>query len=186
ASSTASPSPSRFAIAGSVLWIGWMALEDPGVVQALVGLSPAVLHPLVLGLAEDRERLPVALARGLRWVQLPAAAALLWALGRGPGPSVGLWSVPWLLVTIWTALVGLSRARAHGFRPIPELSIDAGLGMVAVGGAWATASCLGLRPLGFSDTIVLLTAAHFHYAGFVLPVLAGLAARRAQRRLGVL
>ena len=35
----------------------------------------------------------------------------------------------------------------------------------------------GLRPLGFPDLIVLLTAVHFHYAGFALPVLTGLVAR---------
>ena len=32
--------------------------------------------------------------------------------------------------------------------------------------------------LGFGDTIVLLTAVHFHYAGFALLLLAGLAGRR--------
>jgi hypothetical protein len=35
----------------------------------------------------------------------------------------------------------------------------------------------GLRPQDFSHTIVLLTAVHFHFAGFVLPILSGLAAR---------
>jgi hypothetical protein len=32
--------------------------------------------------------------------------------------------------------------------------------------------------MGFGDTIVLLTAVHFHFAGFVAPVLAGLTGRR--------
>jgi hypothetical protein len=34
-----------------------------------------------------------------------------------------------------------------------------------------------MRPLGFPDVIVLMTAVHFHYAGFALPLLAGLVAR---------
>ena len=38
-------------------------------------------------------------------------------------------------------------------------------------------SRLGIQPLGFGDTIVLLTAAHFHYAGFAAPILTGLAGR---------
>jgi hypothetical protein len=36
---------------------------------------------------------------------------------------------------------------------------------------------LGANPLGFGDTIVLLTAVHFHYAGFVVSILAGMAGR---------
>jgi hypothetical protein len=36
----------------------------------------------------------------------------------------------------------------------------------------------GFRPLDFDPVIVLLTAIHFHYAGFALPLVTGLAARR--------
>jgi hypothetical protein len=39
-------------------------------------------------------------------------------------------------------------------------------------------SRLGVQPIGFGDTIVLLTAVHFHFAGFAAPILAGLAGRR--------
>ena len=53
----------------------------------------------------------------------------------------------------------------------------AGLVYLAVGGVWTVIARAGLRPLGFPDLIVLLTAVHFHYAGFALPVLAGLVAR---------
>ena len=51
---------------------------------------------------------------------------------------------------------------------------------LAVGGAWMFADRLGLSPLGFAPLIVTLTAVHFHYAGFVLPVITGLAIRRAE------
>lgn len=47
-----------------------------------------------------------------------------------------------------------------------------------VGAAWAVSDRLGFRPLDFPTVIVLLTAVHFHYAGFVLPVVTGLAAAR--------
>ena len=46
-----------------------------------------------------------------------------------------------------------------------------------MGGTWTVIARAGLRPLGFPDLIVLLTAVHFHYAGFALLVLAGLVAR---------
>jgi len=39
-------------------------------------------------------------------------------------------------------------------------------------------SRLGLLPLGFGDTIVLLTAVHFHFAGFAAPLIASLAGER--------
>ena len=46
-----------------------------------------------------------------------------------------------------------------------------------VGGVWLIASRWGSEFLGFGEPIVLLTAAHFHFSGFVLPLLAGFAAR---------
>jgi YndJ-like protein len=49
---------------------------------------------------------------------------------------------------------------------------------LAIGGAWAVSDRLGFRPLDFDPVIVLLTAIHFHYAGFALPLVTGLAARR--------
>ena len=58
-----------------------------------------------------------------------------------------------------------------------EVSINAGLIYLSVGSGWLIMSRLGTQPLGFGDTIVLLTAVHFHYAGFAAPILSGLAGR---------
>ena len=55
--------------------------------------------------------------------------------------------------------------------------MDAGALYLPVGGFWFLASRSGANPLGFGDIIVALTAVHFHYAGFVLPVLLGLTGR---------
>jgi hypothetical protein len=104
-------------------------------------------------------------------------------LARAPGELAGWLCVPWLGVTLATAALGLRLAIATRLRPVHELCIAAGLMMLSVGGAWATAAGFGLQPLGFSATVVILTAAHFHYAGFVLPVLAGLAGRRIRLRV---
>ncbi len=43
-----------------------------------------------------------------------------------------------------------------------------------VAAVWAVIHALGLQPLGFSELIVLLTAAHFHYAGIMLLALTAL------------
>jgi hypothetical protein len=75
------------------------------------------------------------------------------------------------------SLAGLLRIGSRGLRPWPELSLDAALVFLAVGGAWATASRWGMRPMGFEPVIVLLTGIHFHYAGLALPLMAGLAGR---------
>ena len=49
---------------------------------------------------------------------------------------------------------------------------------LSVAGVWAVMERLAVYPFGFNPEIVFLTIVHFHYAGFVLPVLAGLASRR--------
>lgn len=43
-------------------------------------------------------------------------------------------------------------------------------GYLVVGAGWLVVSRYGGRPLGFDGTIVELTAVHFHYAGFVAPI----------------
>jgi hypothetical protein len=52
-----------------------------------------------------------------------------------------------------------------------------GLIYFLVGGGWLIVSRLGAQPLGFGDTTVLLTAVHFHYAGPVASIIAGLVGR---------
>ncbi|MCB9277837.1 MAG: YndJ family transporter [Lewinellaceae bacterium] len=44
--------------------------------------------------------------------------------------------------------------------------------MLTVGALWAFAYRLGWSPFGYAPIIVLLTAVHFHYAGFALSVIA--------------
>jgi hypothetical protein len=48
-----------------------------------------------------------------------------------------------------------------------------GLGYLVIGGLWAMIDRAGLKPLGFDPAVVALTAAHFHFAGFLLPIFAG-------------
>jgi hypothetical protein len=44
-------------------------------------------------------------------------------------------------------------------------------GYLTVGTGWLFMARWGLRPLGFEDVIVHATAMHFHFAGFILPML---------------
>ncbi len=165
------------ALAGSVVWLGWLTLLGAGPVEGLLVLSPLVLHPLVLRLVDWDDPHPPALFRFITWAQLPAATALVAAFVFERGSLAAGLALPWGIVSGITAIYGVQRLVKHRARPAWKLAVDSGLVFVAVGGMWTIASRYGMRPFGFDDTIVLLTGAHFHYAGFVLPVLAGLAAR---------
>lgn len=64
-----------------------------------------------------------------------------------------------------------------GFQHLEELSIDAGLLYLPVAGAWLVIYRLGIQPFGYGEMIILLTAVHFHFAGFATPIIAGMNGR---------
>lgn len=74
------------------------------------------------------------------------------------------------------ALDGLRRLIRTRLQSLHEFCFAIGEGYAFVGALWLMASRTGLRPVGFREPIVLLTAVHFHYAGLMAAVLAGLAA----------
>jgi hypothetical protein len=167
---------------GAVVWLAaspWI-VGDLAAVILLLGALAVV--PLGLALVVDETPNGRAARRNLVTVlaQPPTALCLLAAFTLRPGPAAAALAAPWLLFTLWVAFLGALRLRATGFRRAEEVSVAAGLVFLAVGGAWTAASRYGLdlTPLGFSDVIVLLTGAHFHYAGFALPILTGFAGRR--------
>ena len=53
---------------------------------------------------------------------------------------------------------------------------------MAVGGAWLVASRWGMRPLGIQEPMGLLTAVHFHFAGFATATIAAATLDFAERR----
>jgi len=53
---------------------------------------------------------------------------------------------------------------------------------LAVGGAWLVASRLGMRPMGIQEPIGLLTAVHFHFAGFATAMIAAATLQFSERR----
>jgi hypothetical protein len=63
------------------------------------------------------------------------------------------------------------QARHFGDAGLKAVTKVSGNVFLVVGAAWAIASCGGYPVLGFDPVIVQLTAIHFHYAGFALPVL---------------
>lgn len=173
-------------VAGILIWAGLLAATLPrphheAWTHVLLAFAVLVLIPLALDLVVERHDAPQA-AKWLGWVRvwhLPAGAALAFACWLQPGALAGLLVLPWLAITTLLAATGMIRTLRHGFaRPLDRLCTDAGLMFALVGGLWTLADRIGIRPLGFNPAIVALTAAHFHYAGILLPLFTGLAARQ--------
>ena len=111
-------------------------------------------------------------------VLLVLGVSLAIAQWFSPGAMAAGLAAPWLLVTALIALMGLARAWYFRRGPLPAFVAVCGMLYLAIGGGWALADRAGIRPLGFDPAIVLLTAVHFHYAGFALPILTALAMER--------
>jgi uncharacterized protein (UPF0548 family) len=168
-------------LGGAVLALGIDA-SSTALGAGLLLLGSTVATPLALGLVDPGARRGrFALAR---WLHVPAAAFLCVSFVLAPGAWAAATSVPWLLFTFGIAVLGVLRFAERGGGPANEIAIDTGLVLLAVGGIWTTASRAGAPLLGFAEPWVLLTGAHFHFAGLVLPIATGLAARIAPGALG--
>jgi hypothetical protein len=175
---------------GAAAWCAFVyfsvpTLHDGRWAAALLLLAALVLMPMAWTLVRDFEDTGWA-ARLWRFdlqVHFPAAILLGVAFLLPPGPGAVLCALPWAVVLGIMAVDGILRIRRHGFAPLGLLCRDLGLVYASIGGAWLLADRAGWMPLEFAPEIVLLTAVHFHFAGFVLPVVAGLALnRRPQSR----
>jgi hypothetical protein len=81
-------------------------------------------------------------------------------------------ALPWFALGCFVGLEGLM-ALIHG--DVSKLKTACRIMSflyLPIGCAWLFASRLGLSPMGFQEPIVLLTAVHFHFAGFAAPLLA--------------
>ncbi|WP_254279571.1 YndJ family protein [Haloarcula marina] len=167
------------AAAGSLLWVATAVLGDLGPIERALTLAPLVLVPLGVGMAgtpsfDGAAGRLVALAT---WLQPLGAVGLTLSLVRAvDGPTAAALAAPWLLVTGLLGLAAVVRTRDRGGFETAETAVDTGLAYASVGAVALLLFHLDLT-FWFGRTIVLLTAVHFHYAGFVLPVVTGLTAR---------
>lgn len=180
------------AAAGAVLCAAALAIGLEPTADALGGafllLGGGVAVPLALALVDSagprgapRGRFAVA-----RWLHLPAATCLAAALSLPPGLPAAVCGATWCAFTALVAFLGSLRFSARGGGPGGEVAIDAGLVFLAIGGVWTVASRAGMPLLGFAEPWLLLTAAHFHFAGLVLPIVAGTCARVVPGRAATL
>lgn len=173
---------------GLVLWLSLLVAlprggETIGIVERLLALAILVVAPLALSLASTPDRSGRQPRSYLlaAWLQPFAAISSVASFFVGQSTASALLALPWVMFALLVALFGLARLLPRGIVRADEAAIDFGLLYLVVGAAWLVTFRLGAHPLGFGDTIVALTAIHFHYAGFAAPILAGMAGRTLGR-----
>lgn len=160
-------------------------------IHALLLFSLLVLMPLgrdllpgsktgASGIVEDAAACLAGLS--LMAPPIPPTALLDAAAGHLP-PVAFLLSLPWLAVRLHRTHSALERRLTTGPPDLADLTLDLAQVFPAIGAAWLVAHRAGWTPWHFNPLIVLLTAAHFHHAGFTLPLIAGLQARARPGRL---
>ena len=172
---------------GLLAWLGLAARLWPGIAdevvlaELLVAFAPLVLVPLVLPLTFASDMSP----RTGRWPTVLALAHLVGALAV----LVGALAVPtgttlalalagaWLGFTGLAALHGLGRLATSRRWQVSEVAIDLGLLILPGAGAWLLVYRGELIFSGFGGLAALLTAAHFHAAGFATLIVVGLVGR---------
>lgn len=131
----------------------------------ILGVVPlAVLVTPAGSAAWNRLRAIVAVALPLGGI--PAVISL-WL----PTGTAGFWVAPWVSVTLLVACLGLGRLFGNrGWADASSFCAGAAFVFLPVGAAWLVMSRMGLRPMGFTSVIVVLTAVHFHFAALAAPM----------------
>ena len=117
-----------------------------------------------------------------RYVQLPTALFAVASYFCSRRISAAAFVVPWIICCGFLSLGALVRIARGAFSRLGLTCTAVAFLYISVGTAWLLASRLGLTPIGFQEPIVLLTAVHFHYAGFAAPLLAQSNARALASR----
>jgi len=183
---------------GAAVWLGlvggtWSGWPQLSVIELLFLLAPWIVVPLANSLMPslDESGPPAAQRKTLKWIIFAAATLATVSFFLPTCIFAASLASTWLLVCAFFALRGLRRLWRYRARSFSQFCFAAGEGYLIVAGTWLVASRLGLQPVGFQEPIVLLTAVHFHFAGFLSAVFAGLTYERLRetrwsKPLGVL
>jgi len=154
------------------VWKGSVQPLEKDWVELLVLLGAMIFVPMAM-------RLSRALNTKIeRWAVTLSTWALLLAYLQEPGIMAALLALPWVLVSIWLLGNAFQKLLLSTMTLADKVQFAAYL-YFPIGPLAAFSDRLDWAPLGFSSIIILLTAAHFHYAGFLLPwVLANLLRQR--------
>jgi len=143
-----------------------------GIIEILFLLGPWVVVPLGADLIRHGG---ASKSSGLRdWVLFAAASLTTLSFFLNDRIAAAWVASAWLLVCVAFAGDGLRRFVLAGTKSFQQFCFAAGEGYLLVAGVWLVASRAGVQLLAFREPIVLLTAVHFHFAGFASAILAGL------------
>jgi hypothetical protein len=116
------------------------------------------------------------------YIQLPAALCAAASFWLPQGTRATILALPWLGVGCLLGFQGLMSLIRGEFRTWGTGCAIVSFLYLPIGCAWLVASRLGLSPMGFQEPIVLLTAVHFHFAGFGAPLLAAAAGMATEKK----
>lgn len=117
----------------------------------------------------------MSIERKFGWFETAAALLVSFSLCVPAGSGAAWMAVPWLLIRSWLAI--------RAMRQLTNLCLTCSRVFPAIGAMWLVAHRANWTPWNFDPLIVLLTAAHFHHAGFTLPLMAGWNAQMKPNRL---
>ena len=177
------------ATAGAAVWAGIAVLARIGMarvgaIELLFLFAPLVIVPLGMELGRVMGNCG-GLDELARWLQPAGAGLAVVSMFLPPGRNAGLAALGWLLICGLVAGAGFVDL-VRALWTDADRSVRATLGLarvdLAVGGAWLVASRWGMRPMGIQEPIGLLTAVHFHFAGFATAMIAAATLSFTQRR----
>jgi hypothetical protein len=143
-----------------------------GIIEVLFLLGPWIVVPLGADLVRGAEASKNNVVRD--WVLIAAASLTSVSFFLDNRTAAAWFASTWVLVCAGFAGDGLRRFVIAGTNSFTQFCFASGEGYLLVAGIWLVASRAGLQLLAFREPIVLLTAVHFHFAGFASAILAGL------------
>lgn len=168
----------RSVMGGFTVWLVFLKLmarqyADITWIDALFLFAPLVIVPLGLELTARMEQgsVPSSLERLARAAQLPAALCATAAFLFTPGRIAASLAAVYAAFCAVLGLAGFLRLAGGGWRRLDAASPAVAFLSLPVAGVWLVASRMGMEPMGFHEPFVLLTAVHFHYAGFAAAML---------------
>lgn len=164
-------------LGGLLLWAFMMWLWDTRIQISLWVVALLMLSPLLLIRIGERFRLGTT-----GWSKMVAPhtiAAILLAISFMNPPSMvsAAYAVPWFIIRLAVVFDVMLTWRQLPIKTPGQMCFDFAFLFPAIGAAWLVAHRANWTPWNFDPLIVLLTAAHFHHAGFTLPLMAGLNAK---------
>lgn len=173
------------ALVGGIFCIVFATFQQPRPLsdawgEALLLLCPLSIIPLTLVILQKGA--PAAawgVWKRIEQYELSAATVLIGSYLMAPALPTSVLTLPWFVLTLligWAGVLGLTRRQ---YRDTTTVTVDLGCVLIAVGGFWTVVERTGVELWGFSGVIALLTAVHFHYAGFLLLLATGWAARES-------